>query len=76
MMVRLGHEWPMAVVCVSHDVNLAARFADELVLMRGGQVVAAGPPAEVLRVDVLRQTYDVEVGLVDAGGGPPLVVAR
>ncbi|KPK86630.1 MAG: hypothetical protein AMJ81_00800 [Phycisphaerae bacterium SM23_33] len=76
MMVRLAHDWPMAVVCVSHDVNLAARFADELVLMRDGRVVAGGPPAEVIRADVLRETYSVEVSLVDAGSGVPIVVAQ
>jgi hypothetical protein len=31
-----------------HDVNLAGRFADELMLMRDGQVIASGPPQEVL----------------------------
>ena len=76
MMVRLAHEWPMAVVCVSHDVNLAGRFADELLLMRAGRVVACGPPGEVVRADVLGRTYDVEVELVPAGGPVPLVVAH
>jgi len=76
MMRRLAHDWHMAVVCVSHDVNLAARFADELVLMRSGQVRAAGPPGQVVRADVLKAAYDVEVELVDRGEGrPPLVVA-
>ena len=77
MMRRLAHDWPMAVVCVSHDVNLAARFADELVLMRSGSIVAAGPPGEVIRADVLRETYEVEVDLIDAPGCPvPIVRAR
>jgi len=73
MMVRLAHEWPMAVVCVSHDVNLAGRFADELVLMRDGRVVAAGPPAEVISADVLRRAYDVEVELIESGDGTVVV---
>ncbi len=76
MMVRLAHDWPMAVVCVSHDVNLAGRFADELALMRGGEMVAAGTPTEVIRADVLGRTYDVDVELVETGGGVPLVVAH
>jgi len=76
MMVRLAHDWPMAVVCVSHDVNLAARFADELMLMRDGKGVASGPPGEVIRADVLRETYSIEVKLVDAGSGVPIVVAQ
>ncbi len=76
MLVRLAHEWPMAVVCVSHDVNLAGRFADELVLLRDGEVVAAGRPGEVIRPDVLRRTYSVEVRLVDSGTEVPMVLAE
>jgi len=66
----------MAVVCVSHDVNLAGRFADELLLMRDGRVVAHGPPGEVICADVLKDTYDVEVELIDTGGDVPMVVAH
>ncbi len=76
MMVRLAHDWPMAVVCVGHDINLAGRFADEIVLMRSGKVIAHGPPGEVIRADVLKDTYDVEVELIDTGGDVPMVVAH
>ncbi len=75
MMVRLAHDWPMAVVCVSHDVNLASRFADELVMMREGRIIATGSPEEVICTEVLRETYDVEVELIDGGQGR-LVVAH
>jgi len=77
MMQRLAHDWEMAVVCISHDVNLAGRFADELLLMREGQVIAAGPPREVLRVDLLEQTYQVKIDLISTGAGEvPIVHAR
>ena len=76
MMQRLAHDWGMAVVCVSHDVNLAARFADELVLLRDGGVVASGSPAEVVRRDVLERTYGVGIELVPAGEGVPIVVGH
>ena len=76
MMVRLAHDWPMAVVCVGHDINLAGRFADEIVLMRNGRVIAQGRPGEVIRTDLLKDTYDVEVELIDTGGNVPMVVAH
>ena len=77
MMTRLAHDWKMAVICVSHDVNLAARFADELVLMRDGRIVAFGPPPDVVRTDVLERAYDVGVDLIDADGlDVPIVRAR
>jgi iron complex transport system ATP-binding protein len=77
MMQRLAHDWKMAVVCVSHDVNLAGRFADELVFMREGRVVAAGPPEETIRRDILAGTYDVQIDLVEAADQPvPIVRAK
>ena len=76
MMQRLAHDWRMAVLCVSHDVNLAARFADELVFLREGAVVASGPPAETIRREVLEQTYGVGVELVPRGSAVPIVVGH
>jgi iron complex transport system ATP-binding protein len=64
MMQRVAHSWPMAVVCVSHDINLAGRFADRLVLMRGGAVAAQGLPRDVMQKDMLARVYDVSVQLV------------
>jgi iron complex transport system ATP-binding protein len=54
-----------AAVVVTHDVNLAAEFADQVVLLKDGRVITAGPPHEVLTADLLRQVFDLEV-LVDA----------
>lgn len=76
MMQRLAHDWGMAVVCVSHDVNLAAQYADELVLMRGGRVLADGPPADVVTRDVLEETYQVKIELIDAGRDVPVILAE
>jgi iron complex transport system ATP-binding protein len=64
MMQRVAHSWPMAVVCVSHDINLAGRFADRLVLMRDGRVAARGLPADVMQKDILAGVYDVSIQLV------------
>ncbi len=77
MMQTLAHDWHMAIVCVSHDVNLAGRFADELVLMREGNVVASGQPSEVICEDVLQRTYDVDIELVRSEGRAiPIVWAK
>jgi len=76
LMAKLAHEWNMAVVCVSHDLNLAGRFADRIVLLAGGRRVAGGTPAEVIRPEILDAVYDVRVRLVDAGLAVPMVVAE
>jgi len=77
MMQRLAHDWGMAVICVSHDVNLASRFADELVLMRSGRIIADGPPRDVVRAEILREVYQVDIELVTAPGRDvPIVIAE
>ena len=75
LMAKLAHEWGMAVVAVSHDVNLAARFADRLVLLSDGRVAAEGTPGQVIRADVLQRVYDVPVRLVDVGLAVAMVIA-
>ncbi len=54
-----------AAVVVTHDVNLASEFADQVLLMKEGRAIASGPPREVLTQDLLRKIFDLEV-LVDA----------
>jgi iron complex transport system ATP-binding protein len=77
MMQRLAHDWPMVVICASHDVNLAARFADRLILMREGRIVAKGTPREVIQRDTLEETYGTKIELVESPHWPvPIVLPR
>jgi iron complex transport system ATP-binding protein len=58
--LRTAAEAGAGVVLVLHDLTLAARIADQLLVMTQGEVIAAGPPAEVLNKEVLAQAYDVD----------------
>ncbi|MBM4017652.1 MAG: ABC transporter ATP-binding protein [Planctomycetes bacterium] len=74
---RLVRERGMTVVCVSHDLNLAAAYADELVLLDGGRAARAGRPEEVLRPEVLAPVYGVPVEVrTDEATGRPYVLPR
>lgn len=53
----------LAVVVVTHDVNLAARFCSRVLLLHDGRAVAAGPSAEVIQPQVLASVYGVELGV-------------
>lgn len=67
-----------AAVIVTHDINLAAEFADSVVLLENGRVVAAGSPHEVLTEELLASVLDIEV-LVDAhplSGAPRITPAH
>ena len=47
----------LAALVVSHHINLAARFADRLVLLAGGRIVADGPSEAVLKPELLRSVF-------------------
>lgn len=49
----------VVTVGVVHDLNLAARFADQIVLLNEGRVVASGPPTEVLTADRIQEVFEV-----------------
>ncbi len=67
-----------AVLLVSHQLNLVARFADEMVLLHHGHVAAAGAPAAVMRAEVLERVYEwpLVVTRDPAVGAPTLVPLR
>ncbi len=67
-----------AVLLVSHQLNLVARFATSMILLDAGRVVAAGTPGEVMRGDVLERVYrwPIVVTRDPAIGTPTLVPLR
>ncbi|WP_327106359.1 ABC transporter ATP-binding protein [Nonomuraea glycinis] len=63
------------IVMVLHDLNLAARYADRLVAMRDGRVIASGAPHEVLTEDLVREVFDLDAKVIeDPVAGTPLVI--
>lgn len=65
------------VVMVLHDLAAAARYADLLVALRDGAVVASGPPREVVDPDLVRALYDVDTDVLPApADGAPVIVPR
>lgn len=68
----------LAVLLVSHQLNLVARFADLIVLMHRGTVAAAGTPADVMRGEILERVYEwpLVISRDPAVGAPVLVPLR
>jgi iron complex transport system ATP-binding protein len=75
---RLAHEEQLAVLLVSHQLNLVARFADHMILLHRGAVAAAGAPAVVMRAEVLERVYEwpLVVTRDPAVGAPALIPLR
>lgn len=76
-LVRELHSGGRTVVMVLHDVNQAARYADHLVAVMAGKVVAEGNPVELLTPALIRQVFGVDSQVLrDPETGTPICVPR
>ncbi|MBM7369397.1 ABC transporter ATP-binding protein [Gordonia hydrophobica] len=65
------------VVAVLHDLNQAARYADTLILMKQGRIVASGSPREMITAERVREVFGLDAIVVDDPvTGSPMVVRR
>lgn len=71
----LTEERDAVTVAAMHDLNLAARHAGHLLLMRDGEVLASGPTEEILASPVLTEVYSVNIELTRASDGTFIVGA-
>ncbi len=67
----------MTVVLVIHDLTLAARYADDLVVMAEGAIIARGAPGEVLTGEIVQRAFGVEARVLeDPDTGRPVILPR
>ncbi|AHG19405.1 iron-hydroxamate transporter ATP-binding subunit [Chania multitudinisentens RB-25] len=70
---RLSHERGLTVIAVLHDINMAARYCDHLVALRGGEMIAQSSPLELMQGPMLEQIYGIPMGtLPHPSGGAPV----
>ncbi|OCG07947.1 heme ABC transporter ATP-binding protein [Gilliamella sp. wkB178] len=63
LLKQLASQQNLAVCCILHDLNLAALYADKILLLNQGRIVEQGTPAEVLTVNNINHWYGVELGV-------------
>ena len=73
---RLRRADGTTVVSTLHDLTLAGQYADQLLLVQHGEVVAAGAPGEVLTVELLGRFYGADIEVLHTSDGNPVVVPR
>jgi len=61
LLCKLNRENGLTVVVVLHDINLAARFSNYMLLLKEGRVIAEGTPEEVITNEIIKQSYGIEV---------------
>ncbi|WP_404386652.1 ABC transporter ATP-binding protein [Knoellia locipacati] len=71
----LGAREETTVVMVLHDLAMAARYADHLVAMNGGEIVAQGTPAQIVTPDLIESVFGIAASVVaDPTTGDPVVI--
>jgi iron complex transport system ATP-binding protein len=73
---ELRDESGLTLVAAMHDLTLAAQYADRMVLLDAGRIVADGPPADVLTQGLIAEHYAASIEIVDVAGRIAVVPAR
>jgi iron complex transport system ATP-binding protein len=75
LLAELNADRGTTVVMVLHDLNQAVRYADHLVAMRDGSIVASGAPADVVTAELVEEVFGLRSVVVDDPvTGDPMVV--
>jgi iron complex transport system ATP-binding protein len=73
LLTHLNRQEGLTVVMVLHDLNQAARFADQIIAMKNGRILAQGAPSDVIQPELLRDCFGVEALVMqDQRSGRPL----
>lgn len=67
---KLNEEYGMTVIMVLHDINQSLYYSDEIVAMKDGRITAQGKPEKIITSELIKNVYDVELGISAVNGRP------
>jgi iron complex transport system ATP-binding protein len=70
----LSQEKNILIIMISHDLNIAAKYSDTMIMLHGGYIYAIGTPSEVLTKENIKAVYDVESEVIESYGRPHLIM--
>lgn len=70
----IAHEDGVLIIMICHDLNIAAKYADSIIMMKDGTIFATGTPDEVLIEENIRAVYDVECRIIEDQGRPHVIL--
>lgn len=74
---KLSQTRGLGVIVVLHDVNMAARFCDEIVALHSGRLIARGTPGEIMRSDTLEQIFGIAMDVIPhPSNGAPVMMPQ
>ena len=72
---KLAARTGMVILMISHDLNLAAKFSDRIIVMGApGRIYGIGTPDEMITEDMIRDVYDVQCSVVTNHGSPHVIL--
>ena len=74
LVAELRAQGPLTVLSAMHELTLALQYADRLALLSGGQLVAAGAPAEIATRELIAEHYNARVEVIGEGTKPIAVI--
>ncbi len=60
LLMKLKYEFNLTIISVLHDLNVASEFADSLILLGGGQIIAMGSPKEIIKEGYISKVYSLK----------------
>jgi iron complex transport system ATP-binding protein len=76
LVAALRGQGELTVVCAMHDITLAAQYADRLLVLSGGRLVADGAPREIATAELIAEHYGAQVRVIGEGGSLAVVPVR
>lgn len=64
----------LMVIMISHDLNIAAKYSDNIIMMSKGQIYAVGKPIDVITAENVKKVYDVDSEVIVSDGRPFMIV--
>lgn len=61
LLSRMAHELGKTVILVIHDINFASCYSDRMLAMKDGKLIHEGAPEDIMRSDVLREVYEMDI---------------
>jgi iron complex transport system ATP-binding protein len=70
----LSHSRNMLTIMICHDLNIAAKYADDIIMMKDGTIFATGKPEDVITKENIETVYDVKCSIIEDEGRPHVIL--
>ncbi len=74
LLKEISDENHTLIIMICHDLNIAAKYADVILMMKDGTIYAAGTPEEVMTEENIRDVYDVDCRIIEDQGRPHVIL--